>query len=83
MEPKRPDELKGFTQTGSNEAAREILKQQRDPAFVKKATALALVVFVAFFVLGYLVFLRSGKSLLSGSGDNDRKFQPPAHTSPD
>lgn len=79
MEPNKSSPLKGFTQTGRDDAAREILKPQRDPAFVKKATALALVVFVAFFVLGYLVFLRSGKSLLSG-GDNGKPFTPPEHS---
>ena len=82
MEPKPPSDdpipLKGFTQTGSDKPAREILKPQRDPAYMKKAILLSLVVFVAFFVLGYLVFLRSGKSLLGGSG-NGKEFSVPEH----
>ena len=81
QEPQPPSELKGFTQTGRDDAAREILKPQRDPAYVKKATALALVVFVAFFVLGYLVFLRSGKTLFSGN-TNEKRFEPPPSREP-
>ncbi len=75
MEPNSPPPLKGFTQTGG-EAAREILKPQRDPAYMRKAVVLSIVVFVAMFLLGFLIYQRSGKSLLNAP-TNERKFEPP------
>ena len=54
--------MRGFNRTGREETTTQVLRPQRDPALLRRNMALIAVAVVAFLVVGYMAFERSGLS---------------------
>jgi hypothetical protein len=74
--------LKGFNRTGREEAAAEVLRPKQDPAVVRRNILLIGIVLIAFCVMGYVAYQRSGLSFIpqasSGGGFGTSQPQMPA-----